>query len=43
MRVLSYSVGGDPFYGVVVDDGVVNARGRFGIKFPTLRKHLLGY
>ncbi len=40
MRVLSYSVGGDSFYGVVVDDGVVNARGRFGIKFPTLRSLL---
>src|SRR5438105_1871211 len=40
MKLISYVRDGRPGYGIVVADGVIDARGRLGERFPTLRAAL---
>jgi 2-keto-4-pentenoate hydratase/2-oxohepta-3-ene-1,7-dioic acid hydratase in catechol pathway len=37
MKLISYKADGKPCYGVVTDNGIVDASARLGDKFPTLR------
>jgi 2-keto-4-pentenoate hydratase/2-oxohepta-3-ene-1,7-dioic acid hydratase in catechol pathway len=42
MRLASFTIQGQPSYGAVVDDGVVDLHGRFGARFPSLLDLLRG-
>ena len=42
MRLASFTIQGQPSYGAVVDDGVVDLHGRFGGRFPSLLDLLRG-
>ena len=43
MRLASFTIQGQPSYGAVVDDGVVDLHGRFGGRFPSLLDLLRGH